>query len=70
MMMPALARNAGEKGGALPLPEKIPEIAREVGFVIRLRKLNPTFVLYPNSAGLTPIRYLWITDQKCVRALL
>jgi len=70
MMMPALARNAGAQGGALPLPEKIPEIAREVGFVIRLKKLNPTFILYQNSAGLTPIRCQWITNQKSVRALL
>jgi len=40
-------------GGELPPPEKILEIARGVGFVKRLRKLDPTFLLYTLIFGLS-----------------
>ena len=48
--------------GELPPPEKILDIARESGFVKRLRKLNPALLLYTLVFGVSAHKHPMVSE--------
>ena len=48
--------------GALPPPEKILDLARECGFVERLRKLHPALLLYTLIFGLSAHQHPTVSE--------